>query len=194
MTERDAPSRSWVLLLQRLAGQVAHEIKNPLNAVAVNLEVVRSRAERERLESAAILPYARAAAQELERTSRLVEALLAITRSARPDVNAIAAPIVTLYDALAVAEGGRVTLDPSEGDTGIDLAADDARVAIATTLEAMVGPNVAIRLEIEAGAEIAARFTGPAVTPSMPPGVRCAAAPHGLTLYFPARAGGIESA
>lgn len=188
MTEDDASSSEWVGALQHLAGRVAHEIKNPLNAVAVNLEVVRSRCERGNVEPPAILPFATAAAGELERVTRLVEAMLALARPARRDLAALAGPVITLYDALASAEGGSVELDLSEGATGIDMAADDARAALAVTLDGMVGPGVAIRVHIARdGDRVAARFSGPSVRPKLPVDVRLQSEPSGLTLLFPAR-------
>jgi signal transduction histidine kinase len=191
MTEGDASSSEWVGALQELAGRVAHEIKNPLNAVAVNLEVVRSRCERGNVEPPAILPFATAAAGELERVARLVEALLAVARPARPDLAVLAGPLITLYDALANAEGGSIAMDLSEGETGIDMAADDARAALAATLDGMLGPRIAIRVHIARdGDRVAARFSGPHITPKLPVDVRLRPEPSGLTLLFPARTRG----
>lgn len=188
MTEDDASSSEWLGALQSLAGRVAHEIKNPLNAVAVNLEVVRSRCERGNVEPPAILPFATAAAGELERVARLVEALLALSRPARRDLAVLAGPVITLYDALANAEGGSVVLDLSEGATGIDMGGDDARAALAATLDDMVGPGVAIRVHIARdGDRVAARFAGPSVRPKLPVDVRLQSEPSGVTLLFPAR-------
>lgn len=188
MTEDEASSSEWVGALQSLASRVAHEIKNPLNAVAVNLEVVRSRCERGNVESPAILPFATAAAGELERVARLIEALLALARPARRDLAVLAGPVITLYDALASAEGGSIVLDLSEGETGIDMAADDARAALAATLDDMVGPGVAIRVHIARdGDRVAARFSGPSVRPKLPVDVRLQSEPSGVTLLFPAR-------
>jgi signal transduction histidine kinase len=189
MTEDDGPSTQWLRVLQGLASRVAHEIRNPLNAVAVNLEVVRSRCERPAVEPSEVLPFATAAAGELNRVSRLVDALLAVARPARNDLAALAGPVITLYDVLASAEGGGVAMDLSEGDTGIDIAADDARAALAATLDAMLGPGVSIRVHIAGdGDRVAARFSGPRVTPKLPVDVRLQSEPSGLTLLFPARA------
>jgi signal transduction histidine kinase len=188
MTEDDASSSEWLGALQSLAGRVAHEIKNPLNAVAVNLEVVRSRCERGNVEPPAILPFATAAAGELERVARLVEALLALSRPARRDLAVLAGPVITLYDALANAEGGSVVLDLSEGATGIDMSGDDARAALAATLDDMVGPGVAIRVHIARdGDRVAAHFSGPNVRPKLPVDVGLQSEPSGVTLLFPAR-------
>lgn len=187
MTEAGGSSGQWLGALQSLAARVAHEIRNPLNAVAVNLEVVRSRCERGNVEPPSVLPFATAAAGELERVSRLVDALLAVARPARNDLATLAGPVITLYDALAGAEGGSVAMDLSAGVTGIDVAADDARAALAATLDEMVGPGVAIRVHIvEDGNQVAARFSGPRVTPKLPADVRLQAEPSGLTLLFPA--------
>jgi signal transduction histidine kinase len=191
MTEDEASSSGWLRALQGLAGRIAHEIKNPLNAVAVNLEVVRSRCERGSVEPAAVLPFAAAAAGELERVTRLVEALLALARPAQPDLATLAGPVITLYDALANAEGGSVVMDLSEGATGIDIAADEARAALAATLDNMLAPGVAIRVHIvRDGDRVAARFSGPRVTPKLPADVRLQSEPSGLTLLFPARTRG----
>jgi signal transduction histidine kinase len=188
MTEDEASSTEWLQALQGLATRVAHEIRNPLNAVAVNLEVVRSRCERESVEPRAVLPFATAAAGELERVSRLIDALLALARPARSDLAMLAGPVITMYDALARAEGGSVDMDLDEGATGIDIAADEARAALAVTLDQMLGPGVAIRVHIAAdGDRVAARFSGPRVTPKLPVDVRLQSEPSGLTLLFPAR-------
>lgn len=189
MTEVEASSTEWLRALQSLATRVAHEVRNPLNAVAVNLEVVRSRCERETVEPRAVLPFATAAAGELERVSRLIDAVLALARPARNDLAVLAGPVITVYDALASAEGGSVAMDLSEGATGIDIAADDARAALVATLDEMLGPGVAIRVHIaEDGDRVAARFSGPQVSPKLPVDVRLRAEPSGLTLLFPAQA------
>ena len=188
MTEDEASSTEWLRALQSLATRVAHEVRNPLNAVAVNLEVVRSRCERETVEPRAVLPFATAAAGELERVSRLIDAVLALARPARNDLAVLAGPVITVYDALARAEGGSVAMDLSEGATGIDIAADDARAALAVTLGEMLGPGVAIRVHIAGdGDRVAARFSGPRVTPKLPVDVRLRSEPSGPTLLFPAR-------
>lgn len=188
MTADDASSSEWLGALQKLAGRVAHEIRNPLNAVAVNLEVVRSRCERETVEPRAVLPFATAAAGELERASRLIDALLALARPAPNDLATLAGPVITLYDALASAEGGSVSMDLSHASTGIEVAADAARAALAAILDEMLEPGVAIRVHIAGdGDNIVARFTGPRVTPKLPVGVRLQSEPSGPTLLFPAR-------
>ena len=55
-------SALWLVTLQRLTDRTAHDIRNALNGVAVNLEVVRSRAARG-ADGSAIASFATAAAR-----------------------------------------------------------------------------------------------------------------------------------
>lgn len=190
MTEDEASSE-WLRALQHLAGRVTHEVKNPLNAVAVNLEVVRSRCERGVVDPSAVLPFATAAAGELDRVARLVEALLALSRPAPADVGPLAAPLITVYDVIASAEGGSVAMDRIEGDAGIDVAPDDVRAAMAAALDSMIGPGVAVRVHVTRDDDqVSVRFAGPRATPKVPRTVRLQREAAGLTLLFPARARG----
>lgn len=50
--------------------RLAHDVRNALNGVAVNLEVARSRAARG-IESSQLTPFLDAAAQQLEAAARL---------------------------------------------------------------------------------------------------------------------------
>ena len=59
MTE-DLPSVDalWLDTLQRICTRVAHELKGALNGVSVNLEVVRSRSERQDAPASGVARYA----------------------------------------------------------------------------------------------------------------------------------------
>jgi hypothetical protein len=50
--------------------QLAHDVRNALNGVAVNLEVARSRAQRE-ASIAQVVPFLETAAQQLDAAARL---------------------------------------------------------------------------------------------------------------------------
>jgi len=50
--------------------QLAHDVRNALNGVAINLEVARSRAQRG-VDIAQVAPFIETAAQQLEAASRL---------------------------------------------------------------------------------------------------------------------------
>jgi hypothetical protein len=74
-------SALWLATLQRLVERVAHDIRNTLNGVAVNVEVVRSRAGRG-ADASAIAPFATAAAAQVEILSGQADALVALVRPA----------------------------------------------------------------------------------------------------------------
>jgi signal transduction histidine kinase len=70
-------------LVERVADDLAHEIKNPLHSMVINLEVLRRRIARDGGENAEeLLRYAEILSTELERVSRRMELLL---RLVRPD-------------------------------------------------------------------------------------------------------------
>ncbi|MEP7067415.1 MAG: histidine kinase dimerization/phospho-acceptor domain-containing protein [Gemmatimonadota bacterium] len=167
-----APSL-WLGALGRLAGRAAHELKNPLNGLALNVEVVRSRSARPGVEASSLVPYAAAAAGELERTIPLVEALLALARPLPDPVDLRSAiqPLLVLYGAIAKAGGGSLDVVyeaeqmfvKADGDTVRALAAEALDVTVGANLEVAgkVGDSdgaLSIRLVGGAGRPIASRM------------------------------------
>lgn len=69
-------------LLERLADAMAHEIKNPLHSMVINLEVLKRRLTRAPTEGGDVLRYAAVLGEELDRVNRRIELLL---RLSRPD-------------------------------------------------------------------------------------------------------------
>jgi hypothetical protein len=148
-----------------MADRAAHEIRNPLNGLAVSLEVVRSRAARGGADVASVSRFADLAAGELERAAELVQALVELARPVSVPVDLWSAllPMVTLHHALAksaaaasVAEGrggeddampGSVTLEP-RGSAALNVATDPliARAALAAALEAAASARVPARV------------------------------------------------
>ena len=84
-------------VVSRLADDLAHEIKNPLNAIFVNLEVLRMRIEKDA--PAAAIERADVIEQEIRRVHELVEQLLQLLRPGRGDSGPVA--IDGIIDALA---------------------------------------------------------------------------------------------
>lgn len=150
--------------MQSLANRAAHEIRNPLNGLAVNLEVVRSRAARGGGDISSIGRFATSASGELERAADLIQALLELARplAAPVDLWGALRPMVTLHNAIAAAQAreegsdaatAAVTLEP-RGDASLAVAADPvvSRIALAAALEAAVrarSPTL-VRCSIEA--------------------------------------------
>jgi signal transduction histidine kinase len=73
----------WLATLQRALGRASHDIKDSLNGVSVNLEVIRSRAARPDAPASAVAQFAEAAGHQLERLTSLIEAVLALGRPER---------------------------------------------------------------------------------------------------------------
>jgi signal transduction histidine kinase len=84
-TEQAAIRENKLGLVERLADDLAHEIKNPLHSMVINLEVLRRRIAR--LEGVTggedLLRYTGVIATELERVNRRVELLLRMVRPQR---------------------------------------------------------------------------------------------------------------
>ena len=162
-----APSL-WLGALGRLAGRAAHELKNPLNGLALNLEVVRSRSARAGTQGAALAPYAAAAASELERAIPLVEALLALARplSTPVDLRVAMQPLVALYGAIATAGGGSLDVVYEAEHMFVNADGDTVRALVAEALDVTVGANLEVAGKIgESEGSISVRLVGGAGRP-----------------------------
>lgn len=137
-TSRDGEvERRWLAALQQLTGGVAHELRNALNGVAVNLEVVRSRAGREGLAASALGSFAGSASDQLEQVIAMTDALLALTRAGQEPaaIGRIADQVAALMRPVIAAAGGSLELVvEGEGATRVPVAA--ARLFVAATLHA----------------------------------------------------------
>jgi signal transduction histidine kinase len=125
----------WLAALQRALDRAAHDVKDALNGVSVNLEVVRSRASRADAAASAVAPFADAAAHQLERLTALLDAVLALGRRERGPVDVG----ITLRRVAAVCSASN--------------AASDARVTVREALvsDARTGvPSEAVRLALTA--------------------------------------------
>src|SRR5450631_2998912 len=77
----------WLVTLQRAIGRASHDVKDALNGVSVNLEVIRSRSMRPDTPASAVTKFGDAAAQQLERLTTLIEAILALSKADRADAD-----------------------------------------------------------------------------------------------------------
>ena len=188
----------WEGGFQRLVNRVAHDLRNPLNGAAVNLEVIRSRAARPGAGAEALSPFAEAAASELGRALRLIEALLALARPAPEpvDLEVLLQPLVVVYGSVAEAGGGTLTYQqaPDSAATAVDGGA--ARLVLAGLLDAAVAGESAVTCTLDrhgGGATVRVRrerepITVPKTIQSAAAraGLRLTAGPQEVTLTFPA--------
>ena len=157
--------RLWLAQLHRLAGGVSHELRNALNGVAVNLEVVRSRSERDGVPARSLASFAGSASDQLETVIAVTEALMSLARPAREPatVGRIADQILAVLRPPLVASGGSVKLEvEGEGSTTVGaevvralvaaalVAASDAAGPLAGEIRCRVGPAAGVRMEVMA--------------------------------------------
>lgn len=135
-------------VVSRLADDLAHEIKNPLNAIVVNLEVLRRKVEtgaRETaLERASVIDF------ELNRVHGLIDQLLQLVRPPRPEVGAISidellSDLRPLLDLQARAARAEFEL-ASEGDLYARMASDALKFAILNLVTAVYAAAPEVRL------------------------------------------------
>ncbi len=208
MTHISAPEdvgALWLITFQRALGRASHDVKDALNGVSVNLEVIRSRAERPDVPASAVAQFAEAAGNQLERLTTLLDAVLTLGRPEREpvDVSATLRRIATLCNASSSPADAPVVASEAGtmGDTTSRLDGSAVRLALlAPVLEASVGvgrgqraSTVACKLD-GSGAALAVTIAAEGRRVGMPEqvadslrtaGVRWTDDVHGLTLTFP---------
>lgn len=135
----------WLVTLQRAIGRASHDVKDALNGVSVNLEVIRSRAARPDTPASAVASFSESAGQQLERLTSLLEAVLALGRAERTpvDVGVTLRRIVTICGASTSSDDASVRLveDAALGSTYSRVPSDVVRLALlAPLLELVVSP------------------------------------------------------
>jgi signal transduction histidine kinase len=180
---REREAALWAETLQEIASVVAHDLRNALNAVAVNLEVVRARSARG-ADASAIAPFAATAANHFEIAAAAAEALLGFARP-EPGRADVAALVGRLRRLLSVGEVDRLRVtDRSDGNAITAASSDCARVAVARSVlialgTAGAGEQVACEITVNDG--ILLRVICPSRAPPLPdPRVVAAAATNGI--------------
>lgn len=119
MGASDVVNGLWLEVLQRAMARASHDVKDAINGVSVNLEVIRSRAARPDTPATAVAKFGEAAAHQLERLTNLIEAALALGRPEREpvDVALTLRRIVVICGASSSASDAIVRLEePLDGD------------------------------------------------------------------------------
>ncbi len=107
----------WLETFARLSVRASHELKNSLNAVAVNLEVVRSRLERASADVAGLAGYATNAAGEFGRSMSQIDAMFALARPCAPptEVATVVRHLAALLEPSIRADAGELRIDSEMG-------------------------------------------------------------------------------
>ena len=127
----------WPVALQRALARATHDVKDALNGVSVNLEVIRSRASRPDALASSVAPFADAAAQQLERLAALLDAVLALGRSegGPADVGVTLRRVAALCSASNAVSDARVTVrETLVGDARTSVPTDALRLALIAPL------------------------------------------------------------
>jgi signal transduction histidine kinase len=127
----------WLATLQRALGRASHDVKDALNGVSVNVEVIRGRAAKPDALAASVAPFAEAAAQQLDRLTTLVEAVLALGRPERhpADVRVTLRRIATLCRASSSATDAEVEVELGDVESTVTSVSGTAvRLALAAPL------------------------------------------------------------
>ncbi|HUF25462.1 MAG TPA: hypothetical protein VMM18_00675 [Gemmatimonadaceae bacterium] len=156
----------WLETFRAIADRAAHELRGALNGVALNVEVVRSRAARPAAGLDGIAPFAEAGAEQLGLVVERTEALLALARRpASPlDVRSALGHLVTLLAPGAVSAGGALSLaDAGADDFTTSADPETARLVLASLVLAAAsarrpvlcritgGDAIIVRVEVAAG-------------------------------------------
>lgn len=127
----------WLDTLNRICGKAAHELKGVLNGTSVNLEVVRSRANRPDAPASAVAQFATAASSQFDEVMEMTDALLALARAAQgpSDVAVTTKRFVALLGPVAKVDGRSLAIEGALDAIGATTADGNAvRLAIGSVL------------------------------------------------------------
>ncbi|MGH7638155.1 MAG: hypothetical protein ACREOK_10940 [Gemmatimonadaceae bacterium] len=128
----------WLRTLQTVVDKAAHEIKDSLNGVSLNLEVVKSRSRREGMAAGDLAEFATAAGSQLETLIERTEALVFLTRphkrGSEVDVALTLRHLATLLVPAAHADGIRMSVSGWERQMPTAASAEAVRLGIGAGL------------------------------------------------------------
>ncbi len=147
----------WLDTMYRICSRAAHELKGALNGVSVNLEVVRSRAEKPDTAASSLSRFATSASDQLEAVIDMTAALLWIARPVGQPVELVR--VVGHLDALlapaARADSRRLAAHGSFADLGTTSANGQAvRLAIGACLLAAGSASVDVQYQAVVDADL----------------------------------------
>lgn len=148
-----AVAAEWLAQLYELGRPAAHEVRNALNGLAVNLEVIRARSARTDTPPAGISRFAEAAMEQFDVLTSLTDVLLSFMRPVPEpaDVAVLVRRIASLLGAIAHSDGGTVTVIIPPSDVGYVTMApgEEVRVALTATLLAAFDVTGALCCELD---------------------------------------------
>jgi hypothetical protein len=187
----------WLDTLHRVCARAAHELKGALNGVAVNLEVVRSRAGKPDAPASAVSAFANSAVDQFDVVIEMAVALLSLGRQARApiEVGATVKTVVSMLDRSVTVDGRRLEIDGSLEELGVTSAeGNSARLAVAACVLSAIDASmhVACGAASDMTLRIASCDGAPAALPDAAIveavaalGIRIQAEPSAISIHFP---------
>lgn len=188
----------WLGVLQRICARASHEIRGALNGVSVNLEVVRSRAEKADVPASSVARYATVAADQLGAVMTMTEAVLVLSRPAadRIEIATVTRQIHSLLGPAARADQRRLELEEPFDLLGATmLPGHAARLAIGAALLSGIEQSTSVvcradtdaqpQIVVESGDGAAITMDGAVVSAVGQHGIAIRPRPRGLAISFP---------
>jgi hypothetical protein len=143
----------WLARLQQVVDRAAHEVKDALNGVVLNVEVARSRSANPDFSATALGPFAEAAAAQLETLGQRIEAILFLARPQRGGVDAgvTLRHLAQLLVPAARADGGHLVVEGADQSAPTSAPAAAVRLALASGLIAATPKGATGKCVLEAG-------------------------------------------
>jgi len=176
----DSLDTLWLRTLEEVVNRAAHEVKDSLNGVSLNVEVVRSRAGRPGA-AEGLVAFATSAAEQLELLSNRAEAVLFLARPPRDpaDVSVALRHLAALLTPAAKADGKRLVVDGYGISAPTSAQAQPTRLALAAGLLGLIREGSPARCDLTSEGETVVRFSHEsAATCSLEPAVAAAVKQH----------------
>lgn len=151
----------WLTTLQHALARASHDVKDALNGVSVNVEVIRGRAARPGVPASAVAQFAEAAGHQVERLTMLTDAVLALGRAEREpaDVAVTMQRVATVCGASSSSADADVVVELVDVESATTSVRGSAvRLALAAPLLELVrganrmGRATTVRCEVRASA------------------------------------------
>jgi signal transduction histidine kinase len=180
VTELDA---LWLATLQEIVNRAAHEVKDALNGVHLNLEALRSRSAKSGVAANELTKFAESAADQLEAVSARTESLLFLARPHRPadapaDVAVTLKHLANLLVPATKADGGKLAVEGYEVSVQTRAPAQAVRLGLASGLLALTGKGGSCHCTLQTADGTVVRFSHEAATTRLETAVATAIRKH----------------
>jgi hypothetical protein len=151
----------WLATLHEVINRGAHEVKDVLNGVSLNLEVIRSRVASPLATHNGLDLFAMTAAEQLELLTARTEAVLFLARPARDpaDVAVTLKHLASLLVPATRADGGTLVVEGCWTSAPTTAAGLATRLALGAALLTLTRAGGTSRCVLEPGAETVVRFS-----------------------------------